>query len=482
MGVQTAWFGQDPKPGFLAESGERGLRKGLLGPGRHYVDRFWGNDVRVYPWPVIPDGKVGVLIRLYGDRSQSIESKTPSQRGIVREPLPNGPHMINAIVRDGVTGTPIGERDPKRLDYDSIVEVFDPVQVPPGYIGIHTVVNGEAADEANTLVVEDGKQGVQKTPLTEGKYFLNPYFDRVAILSTLAARYSLSDGENLSILSKDGFRVNLSGMIEARLDREAAPKTFVLLNEGKNDGQDGLSARLDEELLQKVLLPNSVSFMRNIGASKSAVEIAGGSTRAEMQKSFEEALRASSKDQGLIVEQAGITKVTLPSDIASTLQARQIAIQNREKLEAQTLQEVEKGLLEKEKALALQKGELVEQSQANLEVTTEAAKQIASKLAQAETRKEVAEKRLSAAKDLAAATLAEGEAKAAVIRATNEAQSAKWRVGVKAFGGDGAAFADSVLSGKLGRGISSIMANSSEGNSPLMKRFVKPERVAPVAK
>jgi hypothetical protein len=473
LGVVMSYFGKEKEDPFsLAKAGEKGLQEGLKMPGVYYTDLFWSYDVYTYDWPEVPAGKIGVRIKLYGRPlpDGKLVASSEDEAGVVRQVLPTGPHPINAIVIDGLTKEPIGKRDPAKKDYFEIIEVYPAVQIPPGYIGIHTILDGPEASEANGITVTAGNRGVQEKIFEEGKYFLNPYTDRVQIVSALAAQYSISDGDDLSVLSKDGFRISLSGMTECRLDKTTAARTYVLLNESKNDGHDGNSARLDDELLQKVILPNSTAFGRNIGVKNTATQMAGGATRAAMQKSYQEALKTACAMQGVVVEQAGITKVTLPPSMAATLKDRELAVLQRDMLLAQTKQQVEEAALATEQALAQRKASLVTQEKNNLEVIQTANEKIATALAAAEQKKEVAEQRVKAARDTAAATLATNQALAKIETANNLAASAKFRTGVKAFGGDGEAFAEAALVEKIAKAIDSLMANS-EASSPLMRFF-----------
>jgi hypothetical protein len=482
MGVVMKYFGEFPEPGMLSKPGQCGLQAEVIRPSFGWMDRLWSSDVTIYDWPEIPDNMVGVRIKMWGKPLPPgrLVAQMEDEGGIVREVLVPGRYDINAVVVDGITKQPVGTRTLEVMDYAEIIELYPPVQIPPGYIGIHTVLDGPQSPEPNLITVKGKVKGVQEKALEEGKYFLNPYCERVAIVSALAARYSISEGDELSMLSKDGFRIAMSGMNECRLDVENSPRTFVLLNEEKNDDMRRDAAKLDEELVHKVILPNSVSFARTIGAKNSATEISGGATRLSMQNAYETAMKENCKEQGVIVEQAGITKVTLPETIATTLQQRELAVQNRKMFDAQARQQLEEAKLATEKALSLRKSELVEQEQKNLEVTNAAELEVAEKLAQAEQEKEVAEKKVLAAKDNALGILAKAESEAKVITAKNLAESASYRTGVKAFGGDGAAYAEALLSERVSKAITSIMANS-DGKSPFMRFFERGESL-PVEK
>ena len=82
-------------------------------------------------------------------------------------------------------------------------------------------------------------------------------------------------------------------------------------------------------------------------------------------------------------------------------------------------------------------------------VTTEAKKKQEVALIDANKRLAVAEQKMLAAKDLAAAVMAKGKADADVVRFANQAEAAGWQKSVAAFGGNGDEFARWTLYKKL---------------------------------
>ena len=108
-------------------------------------------------------------------------------------------------------------------------------------------------------------------------------------------------------------------------------------------------------------------------------------------------------------------------------------------------------------------------SQGVVVVTTEAKKKQEVALIDANTRLAVAEQKLLAAKDLAAAIMAKGKADAEVVRFANQAEAAGWQKAIAAFSGNGNEFARWTLYKKLAPAFRSMMINTE--NSPLMDVF-----------
>jgi hypothetical protein len=90
-------------------------------------------------------------------------------------------------------------------------------------------------------------------------------------------------------------------------------------------------------------------------------------------------------------------------------------------------------------------------------------------LIDANKRLAVAEQKMLAAKDLAAAVMAKGTADANVIKFANQAEAAGWQKSVAAFSGNGDEFARWTLYKKMAPAFRSMMINTE--NSPLLDVF-----------
>ncbi len=137
--------------------------------------------------------------------------------------------------------------------------------------------------------------------------------------------------------------------------------------------------------------------------------------------------------------------------------------------EQERLQQAEEAELAKEQALVAQGQRLVEAQVEVVKMTTEATKRQEVALEEANRDRSVAEKKLQAAKDLAAAMLAEKSAEASVIQYANEAEAAGWKRSIASLGGNGDSYAQYTLFQKLAPSYQSITTNTAD--SPLMKVF-----------
>jgi hypothetical protein len=135
----------------------------------------------------------------------------------------------------------------------------------------------------------------------------------------------------------------------------------------------------------------------------------------------------------------------------------------------QKLQQEEEAKLATEIALVSQKQRLIDAEREVVKLITDSKKRQEVALAEANRDKNVAAEELLASKDMADAILAEKHSEAAIINFANEASAAGWKAAVRAFNGDGRAYARYVLYQKLAPGFKSIMTNTAD--SPLMRMF-----------
>ena len=439
----------------------KGLQKDVLSEGRHFRNP-WSWDWEVVPQIEIPQGKVGVRVRLFGDdppRSEII-AWNKNEKGIVPEVLGPGRYPLNAV---------IAGQENSRNNYAEVIELHDPITVPAGFKGVVTNLSGPMPRDPNTVVLkpeDNNKRGVEAVALDAGTYYINPYIERINLVDCRSQRFNMSADGDLGFPSKDGFWVTLDGIIEFRVMPDRAAEVFVTYNEDNNDKS---VAKIDEEIIKKVVMPNARSFCRLRGSDHSGREFISGDTRTKFQEDFQNSLEQACESQGIEIVQALITKINPPQQIAEPVRQRQIAIEQRKQYGKQLLQQ------ESEKQLAIET-EMNQRLQAMVDaqkqinkMTTEAeqAKEVA--VIDAEKRLKVAELELLAAGDLAAATKARGIAAAKVVEYQNLAEAAGWKKAVEAFGGDGDEYARWTLLKKLAPAYRSMMVNTND--SPIMDIF-----------
>jgi regulator of protease activity HflC (stomatin/prohibitin superfamily) len=436
----------------------KGLQLEIKNEGR-YTANPYVYDWRVYPMIQIPENKMGVRVRLYGDDLPyaNYVAMTDTQKGIVKEVLRPGRYAINAVIR--------GEEDKRPKDYVEIIELYEPIVIPAGFRGVLTNLAGPLPETPNTLLSPEGFRGVQEKALEPGTYYLNPYMYQINIVDCRSQRYNLggSTGKEMGFPSKDGFWITLDGIVEFRVNPDKVAEFYVVYNDVANGDE------IDEEIVQKIIMPNARSFCRLHGSNSSGRDFIGGETRGGFQTAFQDALRAQCKGQHIEIVQALVTKIIPPEAIADPVRRREVAHQRKSQFIQEELQQKQEALLATEKALVLQKQQLVQAQQEVNSLTTKAEQDQEVAVTLANQRLEVAKEKLEAAKDEAASITAAKRAEAAIINFQNEADAAGWKKAVEAFNNDGNAYAQYVMHQKLAPSFRSIMSNTAD--SPLMKIF-----------
>ncbi len=447
-----------------AKSGQfKGIEEKVLTEGRYFYNP-WKWEWDVVDQVEIPENRLGVRIRLYGDDLGygNLIAADEHQKGIAEDVLRPGRYPLNAIVYEAGT-----KPNPTRDNYIELVELHKPVVVPAGFKGVVTLLSAPPAEDPNQLLVEDGRRGVQRTTLDPGVYYINPYVKRVSLVDCRSQRFDLSTGGQMGFPSRDGFWVKLDGRIEFRVNPDRAAEVLVTYNDGDNDIDN--DAVVEEEIIQKIILPNARSFCRLRGSDNSGRDFILGEKRLAFQKDFQRTLEATCKQQGIEIIQALITRISPPQQIALPVRQRQIAVQES----AQYVKEIEQQLSEQqlkiEQELVERKQLLVEADREVVKLTTEAHRKQEVAVIEANQRKKVAEVELSAAEDQAQAITALGKAAAEVIQFENQAEAAGWQKAVDAYDGSGDEYARWVMLKKLAPSFRQMMVNTAD--SPLMEIF-----------
>jgi hypothetical protein len=422
----------------------KGVQKEVLTEGRYFYNPYtWG--WRVLPQVNIPAGKLGIQVRLFGDDLAPGEflAMKESQKGVVPGVLQPGRYPINPYL------------------YQVEYEKYEPVTIEAGFKGVVTNLAGPLAEDPDVLLVPAGFRGTQEKALEPGTYTVNPFEQRINKVDCRSQRFSLSEHKDFGFPSKDGFWVSLDAVIEFRVDPERVAEVYVVLNEEKNGD------RIDEEIIDKVILPNARSFCRLEGSNTLGRDFI--QSRKEFQERFQQEMIDQCGQSGIQIIQALITKTIPPAQIAQPIMERQIAVQLEKQYQQEILQQaaVKNAAIQQE--TVKQKQALVEAEQSVVRVTTEALREQEVTTTKGSEKLAVAQLKLDATRDEAAAIQSRGQAAAKKVEFENEAEASGWRQSVEAFGGDGSQYARYVLYQKLSSAYRTIMVNTAD--SPIMKIF-----------
>ncbi|MFO0954532.1 MAG: SPFH domain-containing protein [Isosphaeraceae bacterium] len=419
-----------------------GTNNGVLTEGRYFYNPYnWSWEI--YQQMIVPDGKIGIRVALSGDDLPAGQVLAePGQKGILREVLKPGRYPYNKYVEK--------------------IELHDPVTIPAGYRGVVTLLSGNPPKNPNVFLVEKGERGVQTDTLEPGTYYLNPYEKRVSLVDCRSKRFNLAQDGHMDFLSSDGFPITVDGVVEFRITAEKVADVFVKYNEDANGDE------IDEEIITKIITPESRSLCRIGGSKLSGGQFISGEEREKFQADLVKHLTENCKKQGIEILAVAITSIQPPEDIARPVRAREVAKQQLAQFKREKEQQVSESALKVQEALAEQKKQLVEAEQKVVEKTTKAEQEQSVAVTLAEQKLKVAETNLEAAKDKASAVVAKAQADADVIRFNNKAEVAGLEARVQAFNGDGASLARNILVGKLAPAFHNILTNS---DGPLMDLF-----------
>lgn len=420
----------------------KGVQKEVLLEGRHYRNPYF------YSWEIISQteiesDKLGVLVRLFGDE------------------LPAGQFLADQENQKGIVpGIKLPGRYPINPYLYKVLRV-DPVTIDAGFQGVVTNLAGPLAEDPNVITVPQGIRGVQKETLREGTHLINPFEQRISKVDCRSQRFNLAETKEFGFPSKDGFWISLDAIIEFRVDPTRVAEVYVIFNEDTNG--DSIS----DELINKIILPNARSFCRLEGSNTLAKEFIG--SRGEFQTRFQKELEIQCHKSGVEIIQALITRIVPPQQITSPIQEREIAKQTEKQYQQQILQQESEKKQKVQEETVVQRQSLVIAEQEVVKITTAALREKEVAETKAQEKLVVAELKLDAAKDLAAAIRSRGKAAAEVERFNNEAEAAGWKAAVEAFEGNGSEYARNLLLKKLAGSYKQIMVNTAD--SPLMKAF-----------
>jgi regulator of protease activity HflC (stomatin/prohibitin superfamily) len=424
-----------------------GAYGGVLTEGRYFYNPYYW-DWEISDQFVVPNGKIGIRVALAGDDLPPGQILAEAgQKGILRKVELPGRYPYNPYAED--------------------FELHSPVTVPAGFRGVVTLLSGKTPKDPNVFMVGDGERGVQMKTLDPGTYYLNPYETRVSLVDCRSKRFNLGEGSAMDFLSSDGFPVTLDGAVEFRVIPERAAEVFVKYNEDTNGDA------IDEEIIAKIITPESRSLCRTGGSKLTGGQFISGNDREVFQRNLVKSLTENCKQQGVEILAVAITRVEPPQDIAEPVRDREVAKQKLAQFNQEKLQQLSEAKLGIEVLLAEQKQKVVRAEAAVIVQTTKAEQDNAVAVTLAEQKLKVTQTQLEAAKDKASAIIAKAQADADVIRFTNKADLSGLAARVAAFEGDGSALAQNILVGKLAPGFRSILSNSDGPLMDLFGQFVK---------
>lgn len=371
---------------FIAERGEKGIWRGVLGPGKYRMNPY-GYNIEILDAISIPIGYAGVITSLSGEQAENGQFAAEKQKGVRRDVLQPGLYYVN----------------PKEYKVDVL-------EIGINQVSLLGRSGGKVVTKARQLGSNEALNVLQSAVLEKQEAKRQDYMSKRSSASvqdqkfktgtrvdfeagkapTAIAPAPLEEGamnltELVSFPSRDGFQISLDMTVEFELSPDAIAGIFRRYGD--------LPAVVD-----KIIMPQITSISRNKGSEYRAKDFIVGEGREKFQSDLTVLLEQTLGAKGIKVYNALIRHVEVPDEIRDPIQQASIAIEqdltNKERQNTARKQ----AELNTELSLIKQRGEQVlqETEKIKAEIAADLGKQVAE--IQAETLKKEAEiKKLTAA-------------------------------------------------------------------------------------
>ena len=386
VGVVTSKVGGKlPAGEFIAERGQKGIWRSVLGPGKYRMNPY-GYNIEIVDAISIPIGYDGVITSLAGEQAPSGEFADAKQQGVRKDVLQPGLYYVNS------------------KEYK-----VDVLEIGINQVSLMGESGGKVITKARQLGQNEALNVLQANVLEKQEKKRADYFSKRASSFSVPlsrrgkkvefgagkpladmAPTSIEEGEiNLmelvSFPSRDGFPISLDMTVEFELSPDSIAGIFRRYGD--------LPAVVD-----KIIMPQITSISRNKGSEYRAKDFIVGEGREKFQNELTLALEQTLGAKDIKIYNALIRHVEVPDEIRAPIQQASIAIEqdltNKERQNTARKQ----AELNTEISLISQRGEQVMQETEKLkaEIAADLEKQVAQ--IQAQTLKKAAEiKKLTAA-------------------------------------------------------------------------------------
>ncbi len=422
VGIVTSKVGDElPEGEFIAERGQKGIWRSVLGPGKYRMNPY-GYNIEIVDAISIPIGYAGVITSLSGEQAPNGEFAGARQKGVRKDVLQPGLYYVN----------------PKEYKVDVLEIGINQVSLL-GQSGSKVVTKARqlGQNEAlnvlqnNMLELQEAKRvdyykKKQATSSSFGRQSDRQDQGRSQRQQAAQPAVQFSQGEMtiqelVSFPSRDGFTISLDMTVEFEFD----PSDIAGIYRRYGD----LPAVID-----KIIMPQITSISRNKGSEYGAKDFIVGEGREKFQNDLTASLEQTLGSKNIRVYNALIRHVEVPDDIRAPIQQASIAVEqdltNKERQNT-ARKEAE---LNTELSLIKQYGEKVQQETEKIkaEIGADLEKQVAE--IQARTLKKVAEIRKETAAISADKVRVLGQAKASALQKVDGEKANGLQLKTAAFG------------------------------------------------
>lgn len=391
------------------------------------------------PFVQIGSQEVGVLIRKFGrplEHPKTVATE-PDERGPVAKILTKGRYPINLLAYD--------------------VQKFPVIDIPPGHVGVVTLLTGDEPKVKNTYTVQPGEKGVQKMTLRPGREEVNPYVRKIDIVDIRNRTYHMLGDDAIHFPSNDSFTITIEGTIEWSIDPQRVAEVTVAYGD-------------ESDIINKVLLPYARSISRIEGSKLQARDFISGKTRTEFQIRLLDELKAACGERGVIIHSALVREIMPPPEIASLISQREQADQDIERSRNRIDEAEAEARLVEQQQMQTRNAAVGDARRETVSVIKQSEQRKIVAVTQANRRLEVARLNLEAATKQASALVARGEAEASVVLFEFQAEAEPLKNAVDAFG-DGMTYAQHFFLQKVAPSMKTIISNTEGPFAEVFKSF-----------
>jgi len=436
VGVVTSKVGDDLPPGeFLAEPGQKGIWRRVLGPGKYRLNPY-GYQVDIVDAISIPIGYAGVLTSLSGAPAPAGEFAAAGQKGVRSDVLQPGLYYVNPkeyavdVLEIGVNQVSLLGKQGGEVLTKNILQpqsqALDQLQrnvVMEQQARRESYVQSEGKSSALASAPDAAASSLRLRKAAEKEKSLFAGEERADKDTRAAASPAPTFVLNqfVEFPSRDGFEISLDMTVEFEL----LPNAIADIYRRYGD----LPAVVD-----KIIMPQILSISRLKGSAIRATDFIVGDGREKFQLELTEALAATLADRRLKVHNALIRHVNVPMQILDPVRQASIAVEqdltNKEKQNTARKQ----AELNTEISLITQRRDQVAQETEKLQAEVLAQQQKETAEIGGETLKKVAELENRTAQIRAEKTRTLGRARADVVRLVDGEKAAGYQLKVAAFG------------------------------------------------
>lgn len=444
VGIVTSKVGEDlPEGEFLAEAGQKGIWRNVLGPGKYRMNPA-GYQIDVVDAISIPIGYDGVVTSLSGTQTAPNEFAKAGEKGVRSDVLQPGLYFVNpreykvdvleigvnqvsllgkgggAVITKALQASQnaamqnlnlnlIQEQQAKREDYMRN-ESSSGMRLGSG---LGRLAPSAIAATRRSAGYEKSQEGLTPDELIED------FMGKPAPAATPSVSFVLE--QFVEFPSRDGFEISLDMTVEFEL----RPKDVAWIFRTYGD----LPAAVD-----KVIMPQILSVSRLKGSAYGAKDFIVGEGREKFQSELTDALAATLAEKRIQIHNALIRHVNVPGQILDPIQ--QASLAQEQNLTNQEKQNTAKKQAELNTELSLigQRREQVVQETEKIKALIKAdeEKQVAE--IQGDTMRQTAEIEKKTAGVNAEKVTTLGTADAEVIRLVDGERAKGQQLKVKAFG------------------------------------------------